>query len=218
MAGHQALDVPRIVPKPGRPPPRPRAQPLLVQRPVMPNGSAGVTPQGRERCVTWWRFGGTGGPRGEGSQGQPEGEGSAVTWLGRVLPAAPARPRVLPAAPTHPPTSAALSRLHRNPPGRVSCRTDGSTKVQAAWTGTQRGRHCAITDASPRPHGTETRAGEAAGGAGADPRLAHHSPHPWRGRPGPGAGPRQEGRARVTRQLCPRRGSGRAGALAVGLV
>ena len=27
------------------------------------------------------------------------GEGSAVTWLGRVLPAVPARPQVLPAAP-----------------------------------------------------------------------------------------------------------------------
>lgn len=196
--------------------PDPKPSHWTVQRPVMPNCNAGVTSQGRERCVTWWRFGGTGGPHGEVSQCRPEGRGLRGGLAGPGPPSS-ARPPPGHSRSTHPPTSAALSRLHQNPSWRVSCRTDDGTKVQAALTGTQRGRHSAITDVSPCLHEAETRAGEAAGGAGADPRLAHHSPHAWRGRPRPGAGPRQEGRTRVTRQLCPWRGSRCAGALAVGL-
>lgn len=78
-----------------------------VQRHVMRNCRSGVTSQGQERCASWWRFGGAVHVERAAKAGL-RGEGSTVTRLARVLPAAPARPpaprahasRCIQAAPT----------------------------------------------------------------------------------------------------------------------
>lgn len=144
--------------------------------------------------------GGLGRSTWRGSQGQSEGEGSAVTRLARVLPAAPARPP--PGPPAAVPGSADIhlgACLAGWITGQGSGCLDGHSEASTSRTSA---RAC-MRD--------ETRADEVASGARADHRLGHRSLARWRGRPGPRQIPDGRGKTRSSEAVLPLERSGRAG-------
>lgn len=96
MAGHQPLDVPRMVPKPRQPPPRPQAQPRDGQRgPKACDAKLQVRGHfsGPGALCILVEVSGAGQVHVErAAKAGLRGKGSMVTRLARVLPAAPARP------------------------------------------------------------------------------------------------------------------------------
>lgn len=133
MAGHQPLDVPRMVPKAGRPPPRPQAQPPDGRRgPKARDAKLQVSGHfsGPGALCTLLEVLGGGGPHGEGSQGQSEGRGLCGDSAGPGPPCS-ACPS---ASGAH---ASCCTRLRRHPSRRVSGRMDYRTKVEAALTGTR---------------------------------------------------------------------------------